>query len=36
MDRLVAIKLLHPRLAAKQDLLARLDQVALGRQTEPQ
>jgi serine/threonine-protein kinase len=28
MDRLVAIKLLHPRLAAKQDLLARLDREA--------
>jgi serine/threonine-protein kinase len=28
MDRLVAIKMLHPRLAAKQDLLSRLDREA--------
>ena len=28
MDRLVAIKILHPRLAAKQDLLSRLDREA--------
>jgi eukaryotic-like serine/threonine-protein kinase len=28
MDRLVAIKILHPRLAAKQDLLTRLDREA--------
>jgi serine/threonine-protein kinase len=28
MDRLVAIKMLHPRLTAKQDLLARLDREA--------
>ena len=28
MDRLVAVKILHPRLAAKQDLLTRLDREA--------